>query len=510
MADNYVTKTSNYKKSDYLGNYIGSSPDTITQRYEISSNPMCKPTEPIKLSDIISPNKTSYSSRKSKSTTKRVSKPYQYTFQKTRTDKRVSLNVSPLGSTESFAQRVQYVLGLRRTALPSGQTVYGFLYSCLSKSCGLIFPYTPNISVSHSVNYDSTDITHSNLRLLHYKNTPPPTYQIEATFTADTRENALHMLSALWFLRAVTKCDFGERGNVANSNNVAGMPPPILYLNGYNQIMDNIPVVVKSFSYSLPKDKDYVSLGINLDSSALAYSDRKLYSDVNGNFIDNYDGNASGSEGMKYLNGIANSIKELQSEATSMVSNRYNAWYFNNWLPTEMIFTIQLEVQPNMLKNKKQFDLNYYKMGIYNIDLYKGKPSVNIMSSDGSETVIDCTNQPQPAGIDLSMNNYYEVEMGRAVENSLWDKTKGVVQFGVGLIDSATSLGQGGILDGNNLMAEGLGNMSDTSYKKVKEIINRKSSVFISQDVVDKVNAGIDSKNLTSKKYKFDKSGFTW
>ena len=46
--------------------------------------------------------------------------------------------------------------------------------------------------------------------------------------------------------------------------------------------------------------------------------------------------------------------------------------------------------------------------------------------------------------------------------------------------------------------------------KKVKEIMNRKSSVFISQDVVDKVNAGIDSKNLTSKKYKFDKSGFTW
>ena len=104
------------------------------------------------------------------------------------------------------------------------------------------------------------------------------------------------------------------------------------------------------------------------------------------------------------------------------------------------------------------------------------------------------------------MNNYYEVDMMRSVENSWWDKTKGAAQLAFGSYLSVNTLG----MAGSDTMAEGMKNISDSSYKKVKEIMNRKSSVFISQDVVDKVNAGIDSKNLTSKKYKFDKSGFTW
>ena len=503
MADSYVTKTSNYSNNESLKDFINSNTsiiDVVPQYKYVNTCPINKPVENSNGNSSNNKNKNKNNKNNfSNYSAKKQKKSYQYKFQKTRTDKRVSLNVSPLGSTESFAQRVQYVLGLRKTALPSGQTVYGFLYSCLSKSCGLIFPYTPNISISHSVNYDSTDITHSNLRLLHYKNTPPPTYQLEATFTADTRENALHMLSALWFLRAVTKCDFGERGNVANSNNVAGMPPPILYLNGYNQIMDNIPVVVKSFSYSLPKDKDYVSLGINLDSSAMAYSDRKLYSDVNGNFFDNYDGNASGSEGMKYLNGIANSIKELQSEATSMVSNRYNAWYFNNWLPTEMVFSIQLEVQPNMLKNKKQFDLNYYKMGIYNIDLYKGNTKINIPTTTGQ--TVDCTNQIVQDGlkfiIEQKANEYnYMVEQGwdektlkNTVQSDRWQnavKESGIAEFG------------------NNYLRTEVDLKSGYAYDVVKK------EIHISQDIVDKVNSGIEAQSLTNKQYKFDKSGFTW
>lgn len=501
-----VTKTPIFNNNVNISNIVNTQ--VVESKYVEVPNKICDVTN----ESLVVPPKSSkkipsIQPRKPRQTKRTVKKPsvYQYKFQKARTDKRVSLNVSPLGSTESFAKRVQYVLGSQRKTLKKGQTVYGFLYSCLSKSCGLIFPYTPQISVSHPVNYDSTDITHSNLRMHHYKNTPPPSYQIEATFTADTRENALHMLSALWFLRAVTKCDFGEQAN-QDKNTVAGMPPPILYLNGYNQIMDNIPVIVKSFNYALPKDKDYVSLGVNLDTSALAYNDRKVYSSVDGAFYDNYDGSATGSDGMMYLNGLANSIKNLQSEATSLTSNRYNSYYFNNWLPTEMVFSIQLEVQPNLLKYKKQFNLDNYKVGVYNLDSFKGGTSVYIPTKN---EVVDCTNQPMSQALELTVENMYNQTVIESKENTWWDKTKGVGQFAIGFLDSVTSLGQGGLLNGNDLMSEGLKNMDDTSYQTVQKVYKETQTIKLSDEETKKVESGI-SIQPTKQSYKFDKSGFTW
>lgn len=285
-------------------------------------------------------------------------------------DKRVSLNVTPLSRpNETFADRVLYVLGSRSKQI-YGSNLYGFLYSCLNGSTGLIFPYTPDIGISHSVSYEKTDILHSNISLNHYKNTPPPTYQVTAQFTADTRENAKHMLSAIWFLRAVTKCDFGEK---ANARGVAGMPPPILYLNGYNKMLDNIPVVVESFGYSLPKDKDYVLLDINLDSSTQEFTNY-LYSDADtGKFYDTLqsmpsDGNNSS---IRYVNGQPIKVDNLMSDKTAVGVNYNNKFLLSNWLPTELTISLSLKVQPNQLKVKKQFDLNEYKMGLMFLDASK-------------------------------------------------------------------------------------------------------------------------------------------
>jgi hypothetical protein len=49
-----------------------------------------------------------------------------------------------------------------------------------------------------------------------------------------------------------------------NSNEYAGSPPPILILNGYgDHVFKNVPVVVKSFSVTLPPDVDYISTTIS-------------------------------------------------------------------------------------------------------------------------------------------------------------------------------------------------------------------------------------------------------
>lgn len=397
--------------------------------------------------------------------------PYSYKTQRVkRIDRRVSLNVAPVTFDASgnynpseFAERVTYVLG-KETDKINGTDVYGFLHSCLSQSCGLVFPYTPNITISHQVNYDKTDITHSNLSLNHYKNTPPPTYTVDAVFTADSRENALHMLSAIWFLRAVTKCDFGEHSSTA------GTPPPVLYLNGYNQMMDNIPVVVKSFSYSLPKDKDYVPLGINLDSGNFIYNDREVYSDSNGKIYEGKD-KPSESGGMQYINGLATALDNMKSGKTTLPSNRYNSFYFNTWLPMEMSFNISLEVQPNLLKHKKVFDLNTYKMGIYNLGEYK----------DGEKLFVPQGNKITNVNFDTSIE-LLATSINRLIKGK--DDTEAKAMSYDEMVEGFKAKGYDVSLSKNN----------DTHSVIVKKTHHIDESKF----------------GITPKSYKFDKSGFTW
>jgi len=403
-----------------------------------------------------------------------------YSMQKARTDKRVSLNCAPLTNntnTQEYIQRLMYVLGEGKKTLKKGQTVWGFLYATLNKSCGLIFPYTPQITFNYNVNYEKSEITHSNLAINHYKNSPPPSISLSATFTADTRANALHMLSAIWFLRAVTKCDFGERANVDN-NTIPGMPPPILYLNGYNSVMNNIPVVVTQFTYTLPQDKHYVSLGVNLDSETQAFNDIYLYSDAsNGNLIASYNGNISGDDGIKYLNGVANSLKSLQSNATMMETNRYNDYFFNNWLPTELKFDIQLQIQPNLLKFKKKFNLNWYKMGLVNLEDYRGDTEITIPSKEGTTTVKTDSDS-------CSMLN----NLSNENINILYRAYTGIGEKVTTLKDNVEKV-------------------SEVCSRNVSEITNK----FKKNNKEKKSSVDADTAMSTvAKTYKFDRSGWSW
>lgn len=415
------------------------------------------------------------------STTQNNVTKYSYVFDKGRTDKRVSLNVSPLihssSSHNTFADRVTYVLGKERL---KSKYVYGFLYGCLNKSCGLIFPYTPTLTFTHSVNYETTDIIHSNLHTLSYKNTPPPSISLNATFTADTRDNALHMLSAIWFLRAVTKCDFGEH---SSDNNQPGMPPPILYLNGYNQIMDNIPVVVENFSYTLPEDKDYVALGINLNSNS-------------NKFIYNVQNENPQQSGDIMLNGIKTALQNITGDTTTILSNGNpnNEYYFNNWLPTELKFSIQLKVNPNLLKYKKQFDLNLYKMGIYNLKNPEGE--LVIPSSNGNINLI-C--EDKNAIINF-LNQQYTAEKEELINEYNIKREK---------IMSGQIINQGymGTLIPNNQIkndiAKAENELNDTILNLKSKYENKMSNIKnnINNDLSDAIQI---------KKYQFDNSGWTW
>lgn len=264
-------------------------------------------------------------------------------------DKRVSLTVAP--RTEHFDEtlfvdKVNYVLGQKSATyswMLSGSKFYGLLRSALGTTSGLIFPYTPSVSFSHTVEYDTTSITHTNLSYNYYKCTPPPSVSLKGKFTADNRQNALHMLSAIWFLTACSKCDYGE----LTSN--PGLPPPIIYLSGYNSTIDNIPVVIKSFNYTYPEDKHYVNLVLDLskDNTAPQSEFCKVYDYTT--TIDSYSSFADKAKG----------INPFSSRPIS----KNGGINLSFWLPTEISIDISLAIQPNLIKHKKQWSLERYKSG---------------------------------------------------------------------------------------------------------------------------------------------------
>lgn len=124
----------------------------------------------------------------------------------------------------------------------------------LRKTGGLIFPYTPNVTMAASVEYEDYHFTHSNYKYYNYAKSAPEPITIDAVFTAQTDNEARYTLAAMHFLRSVTKSHFGQSNLVK-----AGTPPPILFFNYLGTYMyKNVPVVVSNFTFLLDNKVDYV------------------------------------------------------------------------------------------------------------------------------------------------------------------------------------------------------------------------------------------------------------
>jgi hypothetical protein len=125
----------------------------------------------------------------------------------------------------------------------------------LRASNGVIFPYTPQIATSYKANYSHYDLTHSNHRGYFYQNSYTDNVVITGTFTAQTLSEANYLLAVIHFFRSVTKMFYGQSPNV-------GSPPPVCFLNGLGEFQFNKhPVLVTNFSYTLPRDVDYIRTG---------------------------------------------------------------------------------------------------------------------------------------------------------------------------------------------------------------------------------------------------------
>ena len=130
---------------------------------------------------------------------------------------------------------------------------------------GVVFPYTPQLAVTHTATYTPTTITHANFQHYTYSNSDIAAITISADFTAQFDEEAAYVLAVIHFFRTVTKMYFGE-----DSAPTAGTPPPILFLSAYGQSLFNrVPVVVTSFTSTFPSDADYFSVNGNRVPTAM-------------------------------------------------------------------------------------------------------------------------------------------------------------------------------------------------------------------------------------------------
>jgi hypothetical protein len=125
----------------------------------------------------------------------------------------------------------------------------------------IVFPVLPTMTLSHKATYKEESLVHTNYQFLSYRNSSPDDIQISCEWPVETEEDAVNWLKTILLGRALTKMFYGSSQNLGN-------PPPICTLKGYGSsntsvILPDVPVVVKSFSFDLRDDVDYIELANN-------------------------------------------------------------------------------------------------------------------------------------------------------------------------------------------------------------------------------------------------------
>jgi hypothetical protein len=146
-----------------------------------------------------------------------------------------------------------------KLSLPTNNPAYKespVLQPLVNSGDNLVFPFTPQINLTHSATYNSLDTAHNNYAFMAYEHSRVETISITADFYCENSVDAAYWVAATHYLRSVTKMSFGDSID-------AGQPPPVIRLNGYGAfVFNNVPVVVKSFTMDLPKDVDYISANV--------------------------------------------------------------------------------------------------------------------------------------------------------------------------------------------------------------------------------------------------------
>ncbi len=202
----------------------------------------------------------------------------------------------------------------------------------LYETGGLLFPYTPNINDSATVQYDYYDPVHSNQPFAAFKSVAAKEITVIGPFTAQNQEEARYCLAAIHFLRTITKMFFGVGGLNQDAVNLRGTPPPILLFNAYGTaIYHNVPVIVTTYNVEFPQDIDYVEVNV---------------------------GRSAGSERRDIDFGILGDVLSADRFGTIEKSGDISAW-----IPTKFTVSLTMTVQNTPNRLRRNFNLNDFRTG---------------------------------------------------------------------------------------------------------------------------------------------------
>jgi hypothetical protein len=276
--------------------------------------------------------------------------------------------VGMLGATASFGGNDASSDWRVRLSIPSSFSSSPVL-APLVQAGGLIFPYTPSITISSTASYEEQPLTHQNYGFIYYQNSRASDIQIEAPFNVEDGAQALYWLAAVHMLRSATKMFTGE-------GDLTGNPPPILTLNGYGDyVFKNVPVVVKSFSVNLPQDANYINTSVavagNVASGGGGGPAASLaglagsaigFAGLAGALGANKIANALGAIGA--IGGAVASVSKMLGPVSTVSGGGAFATSGNSWVPTKS--SISITVQPIYSRqNMKTFSLQKFVAGEY-------------------------------------------------------------------------------------------------------------------------------------------------
>lgn len=259
----------------------------------------------------------------------------------------------PLGQTIALQDATNRRVSLGpRPAAVARVLGTGLLTPLKGTGNAMMFPYTPTVSYSQAVNYENMAPVHANQDFYVYSRTPAPDITVDGDFTVQNQQEGQYAMACIHFLRTMSKMNFGQ------TDPNAGTPPPILLFNAYGPfIFNNVPVIVKSFNFSMPNDVDYVQVGLN---SASSTSSTPGVSAVPAVTVSPGQAgyNAATMQGPTQ---ISAGIAAVAGKTTLSAGKPFNVW-----LPSMFKISVTIAPQhtPSVLRTR--FNLPNYVNGVYN------------------------------------------------------------------------------------------------------------------------------------------------
>lgn len=173
----------------------------------------------------------------------------------------VNANGNTIDPTQDWRVRISLQPGTASLfyANPNNPIMYP-----LSQTSGVVFPYTPSITVSHRARYGQTALTHANYASYFYEGSEVSSITINADFTVQNIEEGQYLAAAIQFFRTMTKMFYGN-------SRLAGTPPPMVFMDGYGEAyMPHVPCVVTEFTHTMPNDVDYIEIPVGVSLNNIA------------------------------------------------------------------------------------------------------------------------------------------------------------------------------------------------------------------------------------------------